>query len=455
MSKKDLIDLINKFVSETWHYENSDSDELYNDMINIDSIENEIKNENESNLNELYKKLVALIGIIRFKHGYESLIIKSNPGLRNLNEIINSFSLVSGDIIEQYNYISMVYNNYISKNKDLSFIVNKYTDVSGKEGLYLTVESLKSLITNDEYRKLLNSNQINEIILDCVKLNNGIIDIKSLESKYKGLISKIWENSLSNKVDDNKNFRFLFSNISNDINLRLQAERLINRSGQSSCSMISSKFIATYQGATRRIGFIYPNNSSILMASAYDLYSRDGNVGPKNKEKGTAIVTPEVLEKEGIKIAKEKGDDIYSSTCYNEVIVNNDETKPCGIVVIGLGENDLNVDYYDARMLSLEMKLPIYYIDTMDYKNDLSEVDKYYIAFHSLMSFFGMTREELSQKEQEIMKIENLIDTYKNQISEIFLMLKKSGNLNKENMCRMIKEKLDIKEAIENNNMHR
>lgn len=63
--------------------------------------------------------------------------------------------------------------------------------------------------------------------------------------------------------------------------------------------------------------------------------------------------------------AANKGEDLYSSRCYNEILVN---AKPCGIVIIGLGEKDLNIDYYDAKMLSLEMNLPLYYIDTMKYK---------------------------------------------------------------------------------------
>lgn len=449
MLKKDLIDLINKFETETWKYENSDG--LEEDMEYIYSMENEIKNADESTLKELYEKLSALIGVIRFKYGFEGIIIKSNPELKNLNEIINSFSLSDGNIIEQYNYISTVYNNSINKNIDLSFINNKFTNVPGKEGLYLAVESLKSLITNSTYRKFLNNTQINEILVDCIKLNNGIVDIKIVEAKYKDLIDKIWEQSLSNKVDDNGNFRVLFSNISGG-SLSDQARLLMNRPNQASCSMISSNFVATYGSSTRKIGFIYPTNSQIIMSSAYDLGSNVFGEGAVNKEKGTLIATPEVLEKIGIERTKQHGEDRYSSSCYNEVLVN---AKPCGIAIIGLGEKDLNIYYQEAIKLSEELNLPIYYIDAMDYKEELSENDKYYIAFHSIVSYLNISPDDLLDINNDYTELNNVINAYREQITEIFLTLKKSGNLSKENMCKMIEEQTDIKQILGNNSMHR
>ncbi len=442
MLKKDILDLINSFEAETWKYKNSDN--LDNDMQYIYSVENEIKKVNEENPKPLYDKLIALIGMIRFKYGFESVAVNTNPELENLKKIIEDISLNSNDIINQYNYVSTVYNNYISRIKNIDFITNKYLDIQEKEGLYLAVESLKSLISNDEYRRLLNSNQINEIIKDCIRLNNGVVNIATLESKYKEIIKQIWEHSLSDKVDENGNFRMLFSNISNDFDLRRQADRLINREDQSSCSMISSNFIATYQGETRRIGFIYPSDSNIIMASAYDLGSNVFGNGLINKEKGTTLATPQILERIGRLRAVKNGEDIYSSSCYNEVLVN---AKPCGIVMIGLGENDLNIDYQEAKMLSLQMNLPLHYIDTMQYKNDLSEVDKYYIAFHSIMSYLGMSRDELANQIEQnncYTEIDNLINIYKDQLAEIFLTLKKEGNLNKDNMCQIMSNIINV-----------
>ena len=438
MLKKDILDLMEKFEAETWKY--SDNDNLDNDMQYFYFIEKEIKNADESNIKPIYDKLTSIMGIIRFKYGFESIIINSNSELEDLKKIIDGISLNSGNTINQYNYISTVYSNYTSKNKNMNFIENRYENAQGKEGLYLAVESLKSLITNDEYRQLLNSDQINEIYTDCVKLNTGVVNIRTIESKYKDLIKQIWEKSLSNKIYDDGKFRVLFSNISGG-NLRETANLLINRPNQSSCSMISSDFIATYGSETRKIGFIYPNNSEIMMASAYDLGSNVFGTGSVNQEKGTILATPEVIEKIGKLRATQQGQDLYSSNCYNEILVN---AKPCGIVVLGLGEKDLNIDYHDAKMLSLEMNLPIYYIDTMQYKDKLSESDKNYIAFHTIMSYFGISTSDLLQQSDNYSNIYELINTYKEQIAEIFLTLKTNGNLNKDNMCQLIGNIIDI-----------
>ena len=438
MLKKDILDLINTFEAETWKY--ADNDKLDNDMQYIYLIEKEIQSIDETNLKSVYDKLLSMMGIIRFKYGFESMIINSNPELENLKKIIDGISLNSGDTINQYNYISTIYNNYTSKNKNMDFIENKYTNIQGKEGLYLAVESLKSLITNDEYKQLLDSNQINEILTDCVKLNNGVVNIRTIESKYKELIKQIWGKSLSNKIDDDGKFRVLFSNISGG-NLRDTANLLINRPSQSSCSMISSGFIATYGSETRKIGFIYPSNSEIVMTSAYDLGSNVFGTGSVNHEKGTLLATPEVLEKIGKSRAINKGDDLYSSSCYNEILVN---AKPCGIVVIGLGEKDLNIDYQDAQMLSLEMNLPIYYIDTMQYKDKLSDADKNYIAFHSIMSYLGITTNDLLQQDSDYSNIYGLINAHKEQIVDAFLTLKTSGNLSKDNMYQLMSNIVDI-----------
>lgn len=438
MLKKDILDLMEKFEAETWKY--SDNDNLDNDMQYFYFIEKEIKNADESNLKPIYDKLTSIMGIIRFKYGFESIIINSNSELEDLKKIIDGISLNSGNTINQYNYISTVYSNYTSKNKNMNFIENRYENAQGKEGLYLAVESLKSLITNDEYRQLLNSDQINEIYTDCVKLNTGVVNIRTIESKYKDLIKQIWEKSLSNKIYDDGKFRVLFSNISGG-NLKETANLLINRPNQSSCSMISSDFIATYGSETRKIGFIYPNNSEIMIASAYDLGSNVFGTGSVNQEKGTILATPEVIEKIGKLRATQQGQDLYSSNCYNEILVN---AKPCGIVVLGLGEKDLNIDYHDAKMLSLEMNLPIYYIDTMQYKDKLSESDKNYIAFHTIMSYFGISTSDLLQQSDNYSNIYELINTYKEQIAEIFLTLKTNGNLNKDNMCQLIGNIIDI-----------
>lgn len=242
MLKKDLLDLIFNFEKETWKYNSNEN--LDKDMDYIYSIENAIKNASDTNLKLLYDRLVALIGIIRLKYGFESIVINSIPELENLKNEIDGIDLSDNEIITKFNRIINLYNSVLSKIVDVDFIKNNYEGIQGKEGLYLAVESLKSLITNTEYRALIGDNQINSIIVDCISLNMGIANIKILELKYKEIINSIWARSLTNEINENNNFRFLFSNISGGT-LRDGAIRLINRPNQSSCSMISSNFIAT------------------------------------------------------------------------------------------------------------------------------------------------------------------------------------------------------------------
>lgn len=108
-------------------------------------------------------------------------------------------------------------------------------------------------------------------------------------------------------------------------------------------------------------------------------------------------------------------------------------------------------------MLSLEMNLQIHYIDTMKYKETLSETDKKYIAFHSLMSYLGMSREELFQQIEQnngYTELFNLISIYKEQIAEVFLTLKKEGNLSKENMCQAMSNIIDISKTNSTHNVN-
>lgn len=247
MLKSDIMNMINDFESETWKYDSTD--ELDSDMQYIYSIESELKNIDDSYIEQIYNKLIAMIGIIRFKYGFESSIINTMPELERLEKYINEIQLNSNDIINQYNYILNYYTNIINRNHDLGFIKNKYINVEGKEGLFLAVESLKSLISNSEYRQMLDSTKINEVLIDCVKLNNGAVSLEKIEMKYQEIIRQIWEKSISEKIDNDGKFRMIFSNISGG-SLSQQAELLMNRISQSSCSMISSDFIATYGDQT-------------------------------------------------------------------------------------------------------------------------------------------------------------------------------------------------------------
>ena len=139
MLKKDILDLIESFEIETFKY--NDNENLDNDMQYIYSIEKEVKNANDSELQLIYKKIISTIGIIRFKYGFESEIIKINPNFKELQTTLSNISLNSNNIINEYNEILTEYNNQLSKIKNIDFVENKYKDIYGKEGLFLAVES--------------------------------------------------------------------------------------------------------------------------------------------------------------------------------------------------------------------------------------------------------------------------------------------------------------------------
>ena len=83
----------------------------------------------------------------------------------------------------------------------------------------------------------------------------------------------------------------------------------------------------------------------------------------------------------------------------------------------------------------------------MQYKNNLSEADKNYIAFHSLLSYLGISREDLLQQIEQnngYTEIYDLINIYKEQLAEVFLTLKRNGNLSKDNMCQVMSNIIDI-----------
>ena len=451
MSKQNLLSIIEEFEKETWKY--IESEQLQNDMMIIYKLENDIKKNDNLDINKIYEELNIIFGIIRYKYGYEREVIRKVPELSNLNEYIEKIRL-NGNIDElknNYAVINSLYNKFLENITNLDFLENNYKDIQEKEGIYIALESLKSLVTNADYRQLLNNYQVQDILNDYIKLSTEKVYVKKLELKYEQLIKQIWSKSLSNSVENsNRDFKILFSNI-NGGDLLKQANLLMNRPNNSSCSMITSNFIATYGSDVRRIGFIYPNNSNIIEASASDLGSNVFGTGITNKEKSSRLVTPDVLEKIGIERAQKNNDDVLFGSCYNEILT---DAKPCGIVIIGLGENDLNIDYNDAVILSENLNIPIYTIDTLNYKNELSEKDKFYITYHAVLSYFDLSNSNISQLSQDkFTEIYNLISENKEEISKIFITLKNNNQLNKNNMCLALAEMLGNTELYNLNNI--
>ena len=60
------------------------------------------------------------------------------------------------------------------------------------------------------------------------------------------------------------------------------------------------------------------------------------------------------------------------------------------------------------------------------------------------MSYLGISTTDLLQTDIDYAKIYEIINTYKEQIAEVFLTLKKNGNLTKDNMCQIMSNIVDI-----------
>jgi len=63
------------------------------------------------------------------------------------------------------------------------------------------------------------------------------------------------------------------------------------------------------------------------------------------------------------------------------------------------------------------------------------------------MSYLGISREKLLQQIEQnngYSEIYNLINIYKEQLAEVFLALKKEGNLSKDSMCQVMSNIVDI-----------
>ena len=167
MEKEELLILIETFMKETWKYK--ESNELDKDMDYIYTIYDELRKNENIDTKQIYNKLLATIRTIRLKYGLDSIIINTN---NNLKEKISKISLTDEDLINEYKTIERMYTEYVKEITNVDFLQIQRN--STNEGLYLALESLKSLITNKEYRDLLKDGQIREILIDCIKIINGI-----------------------------------------------------------------------------------------------------------------------------------------------------------------------------------------------------------------------------------------------------------------------------------------
>lgn len=189
MHRRSLLNLINRFAMNASQY--NEAEGLSDD---IDYLyyyyDNEIKKEQSTDLKQYYDKLVSMIGTIKLKYGYESTIIKDDPDLKDLKIKLNKIKLSDKDLIQEYNNLLEEYLKIIDQTTNVDFIKNNYENDKDKKEEYQTIESLKKLVISKIHKDKLNENIKNDILIDCLKLNENSNILIYLKRKYKDLINE-------------------------------------------------------------------------------------------------------------------------------------------------------------------------------------------------------------------------------------------------------------------------
>lgn len=431
MTKKELYEKLIDIDQMTWHYPDKER-EMWD--YSYEKLANMLKNASEDKLESVGETYDAVKKILPYKYGYEHKLLTVIPDLKQLVDKIDSFELDKDEhtINAFIDLISNTINTYFSSVSQLDFLQNPYTDVDGKEGLCLSLESLKSIAENPEYLKFFPDKSKFDVLVDYVEIidtfEGKIGDSKShIEEKYTEGLKNIWRQSLSdNFFDKPEKFQALFSTISG-YNIE-QAINLINRQEQQSCSLITNNEMAIYGGFYNKVGFIYPSDSTILCAGSSDLYSNVFGNGLKNREKASYLATPLALEKQTIDRIDKKHEDRYHTELYNEVLVNS---KPCAICAITMGERELNKSYVEGKKIASKLGLPFVDINMLEYKKDLSEEDMKYITYH-----YYVTKNDIdvtNLPSEDFKEMQNYIDNNKQQIFSTYINLLKSGTYTPQN----------------------
>ena len=411
----------------------------------------QINDSSDSELGEISKKLEIIPKMMKIKYGNTHKLIRMIPELSELLKEIDNYkmSLASDDLEKLESKSNSIIDNYINNIKKFDFLKNPYDNLKSREGLKLTLDSLKTILENENYLSYFSNKSKTEILEDYIKISDYVkqndsyyIEIsEGIIKEYKDGISKIWTDSLSDGIDKNNlEFKLLFSGINGPI--LDQANNLMLRKHQNSCSLISNDFMATFTKPFSRVGFIYPKDTKIICASAYDLNSNvlldeklQYNNASKlmvNAEKASYIATPDALINEGKRISKTKKQDVYYASSYSEVMIDS-ETKPCGVCMISMGEKDLNPDYKFAKYLADSLNISFTEINVLDYKKELTKKDEEYIAYNAIISALN-----IAPSQHNIHYVFDIMEQYGSQILEKYIEQNQKGEYTPENFISYV-----------------
>ena len=331
-------------------------------------IKEEIDNANESDFDEIAKRIDAVILAMDFKIGYTSMLVNQMPELSSIKEKIDSLDLTSSylSMLEHIKEYRDELNEHFNNLSNYDFLINPYTNQSGKEGLKLSLDSIKSIIENKSYQQEFGSKSIVDFLTDYIKLSHNAQLINKLQMEYYLPVQSIWQKELTTKPNDNNEFNMLVSMITGKTSqeIEFQVNNLLNRPDQHSCSLISNEFIATYKNGIANIGLIYPSDSKIICCGYEDLSSNVFGTGVKNRNLISQMATPKSLIENGKIKALSNGEDLLNSKSYNEVLIDA-SSKPCGVIVLVNDNSEtLQDDIVQANILANNLGLPLIQINT-------------------------------------------------------------------------------------------
>lgn len=450
MLKSDLIREFEEMDKDTHRFLRLNNgflaDDLYEDI--YDGIKNDIDNFDSSMYEQLSERIAAIRIALDFKYGYRHELLKMIPELSQLLENTQDikFDRSTEKLEEINNLITNAINNYAKSSNVANFLSDPYAFTPEKEGLSLSLESIKSIIDNPSYQECFinddknKSKDLCDFLVDYIRLSLEETYIKRIYEQYTDGIEKIWKEELENDPRKNpSDFKMLYSGLT-DLSME-HVDELLNRKIQHSCSLITSNVINTYNDNLSRVGLLYPSDSRIITSGASDLGSNVFGSGIKNREKASKIATPIAIEKQNIKNIKDSDSDLFYGKKYNEILVDG---TPNAVCIITLGEGKLNRFYSYAENISKELskrtqkEIPLIEVNLLrcEGKQDINQNDIHYIAYHSILNSLGLHPLALKGNEEE--RIEDLITKYGNKIFEEYLELTSINKYTPEEMKKVV-----------------
>ena len=446
---KDYLNFVNSFLNKDVLKYPVESDKQLSEIYYLQSLLNSTSDMNQ--INYIIKELYVRTKVMKFSYGGEFDLLKDNYEYQNLINQLNSIHSID-DIDQKIQLIKKIDNDKVNLIRNITVInvnPNNITftkDKTENNRIIDILNSVKDLFENEKIRQTLSNEELYLLITEFNNVVNHNASIEGLEKKLTPINMKVWKNVLTNSNDfkNGDSFNFLIHNFASIDTLdNLIKDMSKYRYDRISASLISDECVGMYcLNKYRRCGFIYPPNSAIITSGKHDLYSVEDEDYKviKNKEYASTLISIPFLNKEQKKIADDKMEEFDYISNHNEIVLDSKNTKPSALYIMGYGENDINVDYDEIYALAKKLNLPVIEIDMSIYREKknlepLGKDAKEYIAYHTILSFYGLNHYDYAKFEESETKIfNNLIETFKDEICSSYIKLKNRNELSKKKM---------------------